>query len=387
MIDKILFVALFALNAFLADMAHAQDYAVPPQFENAGHFHDGIAPVMQNGLWGFVDVAGRWVVPPQFDSVTAGADRRFGVRARGRWGYVNSAGQLVIPYQYAAAQGFSEGVAAVSEDGRSFFQIDTSGRRLDDDIAFLSISSMQDGLATVQMENGEWTATGKQEAYWFSSVYLDQNERLGMGGTPVDIEEVTPLQEATAFAKADGTYRVLWFERYGIRNFVLPGGGLNIDKTPAFSDARGFSDGLAAVSPDGTLWGFIDRSAHFVIPPQFEAAREFSEGVAPVQLGGRWGYIDRSGRLVFNPLYDRAYSFSEGFATIRQGDLRGFLRHDGAGAISVAFPPQFQDVFSFREGLAPVKVNGFWGYISAPGVAVKALPPIVREAPVASLTP
>lgn len=387
MINRTMLAALFAVASLTAGLARAQDFAVRPQFESAGHFHDGIAPVLRDGLWGFIDVSGRWVVQPQFEAVTAGENRRFGVRSRGNWGYISSAGQLAIPHRYGVAGRFSEGVAAVSEDGRRFFKIDTGGRRLNDDISLLSISPMQDGLATARTEEGAWAITGSKVSYWLSWVQLMEKEHLGRRGTPVEIEEVTPFSEATAFVKSMGRYRVLWFEQYGLGQIMLPGGGMDITDTPDFAEVREFSEGLAAVSRDGTLWGFIDRNAQFVIPPQFQAAREFSEGVAPVRLDGRWGYVDRSGRVVFGPRYDRAYSFREGFATIRQGDLRGFLRHDGSGAITVAHAPQFEDVFSFREGLAPVKMGGLWGYISAPGVDVTALRPIEREAPVAALRP
>src|SRR5437762_5550765 len=46
-------------------------------------------------------------------------------------------------------------------------------------------------------------------------------------------------------------------------------------------------------APLGTAWGFIDNRGKIIIPPRFEAAQPYSEGLAAVKREGRWGYIDR----------------------------------------------------------------------------------------------
>jgi len=38
-----------------------------------------------------------------------------------------------------------------------------------------------------------------------------------------------------------------------------------------------------------------------VINPQFDEARAFSLGLAPVAVGEAWGYIDKTGRFIWNP--------------------------------------------------------------------------------------
>jgi hypothetical protein len=48
-------------------------------------------------------------------------------------------------------------------------------------------------------------------------------------------------------------------------------------------------------------WGYIDKTGKLAINPQFDDARPFSLGLAPVESGGAWGYIDRSGKLVWKP--------------------------------------------------------------------------------------
>ena len=77
---------------------------------------------------------------------------------------------------------------------------------------------------------------------------------------------------------------------------------------PKFERAGQFSEGLAAVQvseAEGWKWGYIDKSGNFVIKPQFDQAEDFSEGLAAVRIGdeatGEWGFIDRSGNIVISP--------------------------------------------------------------------------------------
>jgi hypothetical protein len=81
-----------------------------------------------------------------------------------------------------------------------------------------------------------------------------------------------------------------------------------IDKTgkmviePKFSAAKNFSEGLAPValfgdheghSPVFGSWVYIDKTGKIVISTEFRDAKSFSEGLAPVMIGGKWGYISR----------------------------------------------------------------------------------------------
>src|SRR5580692_11670283 len=55
--------------------------------------------------------------------------------------------------------------------------------------------------------------------------------------------------------------------------------------------------------------GFIDRTGKFIIPPKFDYAAEFVEGMGVVQLNGKYGYINKHGKLVVKPQFDNAFDF------------------------------------------------------------------------------
>jgi WG containing repeat len=90
---------------------------------------------------------------------------------------------------------------------------------------------------------------------------------------------------------------------------------------PARFDWAGkFHQGLALVLKDGKF-GYIDLSGKFIIPPTFEAAGSFSEGVAPAldSVSQKWGYIDKSGHFVIAPRFVAAYPFFAGLAVVGIG--------------------------------------------------------------------
>lgn len=72
----------------------------------------------------------------------------------------------------------------------------------------------------------------------------------------------------------------------------------------------------------GSLIGW-SYGSHYVIHPQFDAARSFHEGLAAVEIGGKWGYINRYGTYVINPQFDRAGSFTDDMAPVWTGNLFG----------------------------------------------------------------
>jgi hypothetical protein len=101
-----------------------------------------------------------------------------------------------------------------------------------------------------------------------------------------------------------------------------------------------------------------------VIPPQFNAARAFSDGLAAVKVSDRWGFIDRGKNFVINPKYIEAGHFSEGLVPVRENtNTWGFADRDGKMAIS----PQFEAARSFHDGRAAAMLNGRWGFIDKDG--------------------
>ncbi|HPO12187.1 MAG TPA: WG repeat-containing protein [Candidatus Hydrogenedentes bacterium] len=156
--------------------------------------------------------------------------------------------------------------------------------------------------------------------------------------------------------------------------YIDKDGQIKFEICPAYS-AGTFSEGLAAIATETRQvssggfsfkrWGYIDKTGAWVIPPQFDYARSFSEGLAAVEKDGKTGFIDKQGKFVLPAQYACASSFSEGLAAAsleggknkEDGKYRreksGYIDHAGQWAIQ----PKFHMAREFSEGLASVRVN------------------------------
>jgi hypothetical protein len=76
-------------------------------------------------------------------------------------------------------------------------------------------------------------------------------------------------------------------------------------------------------------WGFIDQTGKTIIPPRFNSAQEFSEGLAPVMVGGKFGFADQAGKLVIPASFSEARNFAEGLAPVGVGRKTGYIDKTG----------------------------------------------------------
>ena len=151
-----------------------------------------------------------------------------------------------------------------------------------------------------------------------------------------------------------------------------------VDKTgkqvvpPKYDRARSFSDGLAAVAvrdeENDFKWGFIDTTGNEVVPLIYDETGDFAEGLAGVSLNGKWGAIDTTGKEVVPVIYDRAFYFSEGMAGVSLDGKPSVIDKTGKEIM----PLDYAHVGSFSEGLAMVAMRdgetGYkWGFIDATG--------------------
>lgn len=196
-----------------------------------------------------------------------------------------------------------------------------------------NVYDFNEGVALVKFKNGTWD-------------YIDKT------GTRINIKHnrpVTSFREGFA-AIYDRTYK-----------FIDRTGNISFDKE--FEDVRnGFYEGLAEAKQSG-MWGYIDHTGEFVIPPQFEKTRSFRNGLAPVQKNQLWGYIDKTGTFIISPQFEEAYIFQDNLAPAKKNGKWGFI--DKTGNFVVL--PQFEELSPLYEGLARAKQNKLWGYIDKSG--------------------
>ncbi len=240
-------------------------------------------------------------------------------RPHGKWGYMDRAGKVVISPVYNDAFTFRDGLARVAGNNWKVGFIDVNGKMV---IAptFDDVTDFHDGMAQFTVSTG-----GGQT----KSGYVDKKGR------------------------------------------VVP---------PNFNTGFQFSEGLAAVSPDGKKWGFIDKTGKFVIEPMFQGEGSFSEGLAAVSPDGKkWGFIDKTGKFVIEPSIDGAcgktvLKFDEGLFCAKTDNREGFINRQGKMVIDTS---GFLIAEEFHEGLAaavPGEGDSHVQYIDKTGKPVIDLP-------------
>jgi hypothetical protein len=142
---------------------------IPLQFDSAGYFSEGLAPVEIGEKWGFIDKTGITVIPLQYTLAHSFSEGLAAVRVRnqggfGKWGFIDKEGKMVIPPQYDGAYSFSEGLAWVAVDGKIGF-IDQSGKMVIQP-QFDEAEDFSQGVAKVGVGIMEWTQRGGRVRSW-----------------------------------------------------------------------------------------------------------------------------------------------------------------------------------------------------------------------------
>jgi len=257
-----------------------------------------------------------------------------------KWGYINRSGAVAIAPQFTDARDFSEGLASVAI-GDSWGVIDKSGAWVVNPHFIRLIGRFSEGMAEVRIK-----VTGVPQSGFINTkgdtVILPEFEEARAFSEGLAVVQHSSLSNGSGWSYMDRTGRLVgkfWFR------------------------PDDFHEGLGAVYDDSTgKWGYVDKSGRFAIAPQFSEARDFSEGLAAVLDGDSWGYINRSGTFVVGPRYRIAGSFANGLAPVSDwtNESPRYIKTDGGLVLP---PPQCLYADEFSRGMAAVYINGHWGFI------------------------
>ncbi len=271
-------------------------------------FSHGLAPVYKrdnlkskSGRWIFINRAGEVVIRfvPKEDDAGDGypilSARRFSeglaaVYANGSWGYIDTTGKLVIPLKYRLADNFRDGYALVRDENLRQICIDRKGQRV---------------FSQYRMESGFWEGV--------ASVKLPLKGITG----GIDDEYKLGLMDTTGQLLCEPQ-----FDRIG--RFGSGMAPVLVGSRPTAEVAR--PEGIEVTATQGGKWGFIDRYGRFVINPVYDEAKGFSNGLAAVRIGWEWGYIDTLGSLVYQPQFAYAGYFREQIARVKLGSTYNTYR-------------------------------------------------------------
>lgn len=218
------------------------------QFDDAGYFVAGMAPVKKNGMWGYISQTGTTLLEFKFEEASDFSVNLAACKYNGKWGYIDFNGNFVIENVFDIAFSFDfesneAKFGMLTEQGMKYGMISVSGNRI--------IEPIYD-----------------------------------------DIENRT-----------ENMYPVKSNNKWG---FLNSSGKLIIDYR--FEAVKGFDRNLAAVKLNGK-WGFIDTSGSEIISFQFDETMPFRNDLCAVKIGDKWGFIDKTGKIVIKAQFEEADNF------------------------------------------------------------------------------
>jgi len=320
---------------------------------------DPLYRFVKNGKAGYIDATGRVVVPPQLPLWgNYGSEFHNGLLeiAVSDGKYVDQSGKLVIDKDLYRGWDFSEGLAvAMRKDENLWGYIDTSGEFAISPRFHWSQSdyvwSFSDGFAKIKAHDryGFIDHSGKfviEPNLLDATDFHDGMARIVTEGPCVYFPEgpcggFNPVSVASRNERASTPCKFSYIDKNG-----------SVVTQARFDAARDFSEGLAPVRI-GALWAFIDKAGSMAIPPRFDDAEPFHSGLSRVRVHGLYGYADRTGIVVVDPKYKYAEDFSEGFAVVGDGFDYWYINDHGKQTVQ----GKFAAASPFFKGLAQVRLT------------------------------
>lgn len=396
---------------------YTNQWVAPCVFTGVRNFANGFAAVCNNGKWGAINKAGKYIVDTLYDYVSDATEEGvFVVRKGDTLACFDSSGKMIVPFYYLATGGlfpepvFSDGLlrVMVADKNGNHFEgqpcykigfIDTHGK-LAIDTVYSLIYAMRDSHEDIMraMRNGEICSTGmhnlsKSGAMEQHNWYINGDFYRFEGGRCLVMKKGAPLVINTRgeaiFSLPQVGYKTVntngyfivndgmgmqWYDKinYGLYNpdgkQILPIkygpiSGLH-DGLFSVRIAHGYVYNEEAQSPR-ELSMYADTYGKFTIRDTFDIADDFAGGVARVSVYKQkngYGHINTSGRFLSfdkEKIWIMASGAGEWPIGVKEHKY-GYLD----GKFKWAIEPVYEDAQGFSLGVAAVKINGKWGYIN-----------------------
>ena len=371
----------------------SEEERIPKRFEIAKPFSDGLAAVRIDGLYGYIDPAGKVVIDPQFEAAGPFTGEYAEVQVGGRSGAIDRTGRIVVPAEFDRLIPFTGG-AFIAKPLAAGAQRSSEQPRLDGEVRLEALSNLMSGLgrAGIYHIDKEWLTAAD---LGFS--YFDE-----------------PARGLIWAGRANEHYDMQW-------GLLRSDGGWQV--TPRFGHVQTLRETHAVVGsmPDYSLHprerpfplrGAVDRDGKLVVPLQFTglsywrggygygtgpkrsavvdtigkaivlsdgallADRYFDEvdiredGKLPRgRIGNVWYSIEADGRLVPDQLDGSTrLECDSGLKVVRRGDAVEFLRPGDRKSVG-----KFDDTyFTQRDCPGPfaVRRNEKWFYVNEVGAVL-----------------
>lgn len=308
----------------------------PQEYTKILNFRNGIANVVLNSTYGYIDEENNRKLFPQFHK--AYWNGKFGMAEdeNKKSALIDMSGKLITGYTYDLMKHISpqsDFIMVKKNDSINF--IDTEGRVVFHDSIRLTEMGIFHSVAAYEGRNGKLGLIHKDGykvtppeydhlygEYFAPTWVAGKNDKYGL--INCDGEIVVPI-------------------KYNKINYVV-------------------CDGDPVPVKKGDKFGYV-LGTEIIIPFEYEEALPFIDGRARVKKDGLHHFINKRNKILASFKHDGGWNGKNYVSTFRvrfrQNKKFGYLNKRG----QLKIDPVFDYAFSFKEGIARVGINGHWGFI------------------------
>lgn len=305
----------------------------------------GFCSVKRNGLKGLMSKTGEELIPCAFDDFGVINKHFFWTRKDNTYGIYSSEGEKVQPCKFS-----------------SFFIYEEKKKVSLSDFAKLDRRKHPDLYAVVSGK------VGTLDSENFTTKLPCAYDYLSDFATRMKITNGVRTEQRLAVCRLNGKYGIVNSEGKQIQPMAFD----ELRKDVSDPSSKELPDMGAARDLHvriGDKWGILTADGEQLAEVKFDSVGVFHDGLAVVKAAERYGYIDRSGAIVIPIQWMAAYDFSEGLAALRV-DKKHFQFINTAGTVVIK-SKKYDSVGRFRNGICRVVKGGKVKWIDTKGKELK----------------
>lgn len=309
--------------------------------------YEGFFSVKRNGRKGLMSRAGEELVPCAFDDCGVIDEHFLWARGDNTYGIYSSVGEKLQPCKFSSFFIY-EGKKKKEVSLSDFAQLD---RRQHPDL-YAVVSGK---VGTLDSEN-------------FTTKLPCAYDYLSDFATHMKITNGVLTEQRLAVCRLNGKYGIVnsegkQIQPMGFDELRKDVSDLLSKELPNMGSARDLHVRI------GDKWGILTANGEQLAEVKFDSVGVFHDGLAVVKAAERYGYIDRSGAIVIPIQWMAAYDFSEGLAALRV-DKKHFQFINTAGTVVIK-SKKYDSVGRFRNGICRVVKGGKVKWIDTKGKELK----------------
>ena len=309
--------------------------------------YEGLCSVKRNGQKGLMSRTGEELVPCAFDDCGVIDEHFLWTRKDNTYGIYSSEGEKVQPCKFSSFFIY---------EGKKTKEVSLS------DFAQLDQRQHPDLYAVVSGKVG--TLDSKKFTTKLPCAY----DYLSDFATRMKITNGVLTEQRLAVCRLNGKYGIVnsegkQIQPMGFDELRKDVSDLSSKELPNMGSARDLHVRI------GDKWGILTANGEQLAEVKFDSVGVFHDGLAVVKAAERYGYIDRSGAIVIPIQWMAAYDFSEGLAALRV-DKKHFQFINTAGTVVIK-SKKYDSVGRFRNGVCRVVKGGKVKWIDTKGKELK----------------